>query len=597
MSSGRVVNSERLDRFVLDVREQRSPSEGSTGRRWPIRATQQERSARWAGRLVMLLGLVSVVSALFPPWRPRLHLLTEVLPPLAPAVASAITVPLGLILFWLSIGLRHRKRRAWQVAVGTSALLVVLHVVKGLDIEEATFSATVLILLLVARPAFTGAPDPRSHRHLGLAVLVGLSSATFVGLGLLIADPDNVVGSPGIWSLLQQVWLGLFGVPGPLQFDSGTTESRVATALLLLGCMVAAGILAAALRPAGGPHRLTSAEALRVRELLTAHGGLDSLGYFALRDDKSVIFSPTGKAAIAYRVVGGVSLASGDPLGDPEAWPGAIACWLAETKGYAWVPAVLGASERGAEAYERCGLDALELGDEAVVDVGDFTLEGRSMRGVRQAESRLRRKGYSTEVFRLQTQPRERVEELVVLSEAWRDGQVERGFSMALGRFGDPRDRDVVVVTCTDSEGVPRGLLAFVPWGCDGLSLDLMRRSGEADNGVVELMVTALLAQAPQLAVRRVSLNFAVFRAVFERGGRLGAGPVLRLWHRFLLLASRFWQIESLYRANAKYRPVWEPRFLCFVRARDLPRIGAAALEAEAFIRRPGFLGGCKQFP
>ncbi len=579
---------------MLELREARSAGDpAAPTRRPPVWVTQQERSARWAGRLVSLLGLVSVISALFPPWRLRLHLVTEVLPPLAPAVASAITVPLGLILIWLSAGLRHRKRRAWQVAVGVSAVLVVLHVIKGLDVEEAVFSVTVLILLLVGRPAFTGAPDPRSHRQIGLALLAGSAAAGLAGVGLIVADPDGVSGTPGVWPVLQQVGLGLVGVPGPLRFDSGTTESRVATALLLLGCMVAAGTLAVALRPAGGPHRLTPDEALRIRELLKAHGGLDSLGYFALRDDKSVLFSPTGKAAIAYRVVGGVSLASGDPLGDPEAWPGAIAAWLAETRRYAWVPAVLGASERGAEAYERSGLDALELGDEAVVDVGEFTLEGRSMRGVRQAESRLRRKGYRTEVFRLRDLPAERVEALVDLGERWRDGQVERGFSMALGRFGDCRDQDVVVVTSSDADGVTRGLLGFVPWGPDGLSLDLMRRSNEADNGVVELMVTALLAQAAALGIRRVSLNFAVFRAVFERGGRLGAGPVLRIWHRFLLLASRFWQIESLYRANAKYRPIWEPRFLCFARARDLPRIGAAALEAEAFIRRPRWLGGC----
>ena len=565
----------------------------SPPKRWQFRATQQETSARWAGRLVLLLGVVSVISALFPPWRQRLHLLTEVLPPLAPAVASAITVPLGLILIWLSAGLRRRKRRAWQVAVMVSAALVVLHVVKGLDVEEAIFSVTVLGLLLVARPAFTGAPDPRNHRQIGLVLLAGTLASGVAGVGLIVADPDGVPGSPGVWPVLQQVALGLIGVPGPLKFDSSTTESRVATALLLLGFMVAAGTLAVALRPAGGPHKLTADEAVRIRGLLDLHGGQDSLGYFALRDDKSVIFSPTGKAAITYRVVGGVSLASGDPLGDPEAWPGAIATWLAETRRYAWVPAVLGASERGAEAYERCGLDALELGDEAVVDVSEFSLEGRSMRGVRQAEARLRRKGYSTDVVRLRDLPAERVATLMGLGDCWRDGQVERGFSMALGRFGDPRDCDVIVVTCTDSENVPRGLLGFVPWGCDGLSLDLMRRSDEADNGVIELMVTALLAAAPNLGIKRVSLNFAVFRAVFERGGRLGAGPVLRLWHRFLLLASRFWQIESLYRANAKYRPVWEPRFLCFSRARDLPRIGAAALEAEAFIRRPRWLGGC----
>jgi lysyl-tRNA synthetase class 2 len=92
---------------------------------------------------------------------------------------------------------------------------------------------------------------------------------------------------------------------------------------------------------------------------------------------------------------------------------------------------------------------------------------------------------------------------------------------------------------------------------------------------------------APGFGIRRVSLNFAVFRSVFARGERLGAGPVLRAWHSVLLLASRFWQIESLYRANAKYQPEWVPRFVCFRSSADLPRVGVAGLRAEAFLVAP----------
>jgi hypothetical protein len=105
-----------------------------------------------------------------------------------------------------------------------------------------------------------------------------------------------------------------------------------------------------------------------------------------------------------------------------------------------------------------------------------------------------------------------------------------------------------------------------------------------------EQMVTGLMAQAPALGVCRVSLNFAVFRSVFARGERLGAGPVLRLWRSLLLAASRFWQIESLYRANAKFQPVWTPRFICFRSSADLPRVSVAALRAEAFLVAPAWL-------
>jgi lysyl-tRNA synthetase class 2 len=169
---------------------------------------------------------------------------------------------------------------------------------------------------------------------------------------------------------------------------------------------------------------------------------------------------------------------------------------------------------------------------------------------------------------------------------AWRGAEVERGFSMALGRFGHPSDGECVAVTAS-KDGQLAAVLHFVPWGTDGLSLDLMRRDREADAGLNELMIVTALRHAPELGVTRLSLNFSVFRSALEQGGRLGAGPVLRLWREILLIASRWFQIESLYRFNAKFRPIWEPRYVCYPRAGDIPRVVIAALEAEAFIVWP----------
>ena len=302
----------------------------------------------------------------------------------------------------------------------------------------------------------------------------------------------------------------------------------------------------------------------RLRELLANEPEPDSLGYFALRRDKSVIFSPSGKAAIAYRTVGSVSLAAGDPLGDPEAWPGAIEMWLREAAEHAWAPAVAGASEQAGEIFARHGLSALELGDEAIVEVADFTLEGRAMRTVRQAVNKVKRAGYTTRIRRHHDIEPAEMARLRGAADHWRYGQPERGFSMALNRLGDTADGDCLMIECFDADGRLRALLSYVPWGKDGLSLDLMRRDKESDNGLVEFMVIDLLQRAAEFGVARVSLNFAMFRAVFERGSKLGAGPVLRLWRGVLLFFSRWWQIESLYRANAKYRPIWEPRFVLY---------------------------------
>lgn len=208
------------------------------------------------------------------------------------------------------------------------------------------------------------------------------------------------------------------------------------------------------------------------------------------------------------------------------------------------------------------------------------------MRNVRQMASRVERAGYVIEMRRVGDLSDQEIATITAQSAAWRGAATERGFSMALGRFGDAADRDCMVVTCT-RQGQLAAVLHFVPWGVDGLSLDLMRRDRNADPGLNEAMIVAAVRAAPEFGVRRLSLNFAAFRSALEQGARLGAGPVSRMWRGLLIWVSRWYQIESLYRFNAKFSPVWRPRFICYPRSTLVPRIALATLEAEALIVLP----------
>ena len=130
-------------------------------------------------------------------------------------------------------------------------------------------------------------------------------------------------------------------------------------------------------------------------------------------------------------------------------------------------------------------------------------------------------------------------------------------------------------------------MLSLVPWGNNGVSLDLMRRSPQSPNGTIELMVTELCQQSEGIGVSRVSLNFAMFRSAFEQGAQLGAGPIARLWRGLLVFFSRWWQLETLYRSNMKYKPEWVPRYACYEDARLVPRVGVASVIAEGFLVLP----------
>jgi lysyl-tRNA synthetase, class II len=541
-----------------------------------------------AALLTTLIGLSDILNILRPDLVNRLHKFNTMIPGALDTVTRSADVLIGLMLLMLAHGLRRRKRRAWQAVAALLAFDIAIHFLHTERIPTAVVAIVVLVALLYFRDEFYAEGDPRT-RWRALWVFGGLIVADVV-IGLTyILLARGLAEDYSFGQRVQEVIYGLVGVSGPVQWapeGRGDLFNILTSALGIFTVLVTAYLF---LRPAEPRARLSPADAGRIRELLAKYGDRDSLGYFALRDDKSVIWSPTGKACICYRVVSGVMLASGDPIGDPEAWPGAIGPFLDEAARHAWKPAVMGCSELGAEVWCReGGLTALELGDEAIVNTADFSLSGRSMRNVRQMVNRVAKHGYVAEVRRIGDIPPDELAAIIKAAGSWLGGQTERGFSMALGRIGAPGDEESVLATATE-DGVLRAVLQLVPWGADGLSLDLMRRDKGAQPGLNDFLIVETIKAAPGLGVKRISLNFAVFRAALERGERIGAGPVLRAWRSVLIFASKWFQIESLYKFNAKFCPVWQPRFFVFPSTRHTPRIALAALEAEAFLVWPSF--------
>jgi len=549
-----------------------------------------------------MVGLADIVLGVTAP-DSHLHNRLQRLPVVVPGTVAVLTrtadIIIGLLLLMLSHGLRRRKHRAWQqvmVLLVISALISLTHatylITRHKEMALGVGIAFVVLALLVAagfyyRSQFYAVGDPRT-RWRALGAFAGLLAADLlIGLGYLAA-PAGVSAGYTFGQRLQTALYGLVGASGPVAF--GPHDLRGDFFAILTGALGFVTVIVTAylfLRPAEPQGRLGGNDASQIRSLLDRHGRCDSLGYFALRDDKSVIWSATRKSCIGYRVVSGVMLASGDPIGDKEAWPGAIQAFLDMAARHAWVPAVMGCSEHGAEVWCRHGeLTALELGDEAVVKVAGFSLQGRPMRNVRQMVTRVCRAGYVAQVRRVGDVPADEIARLVRQADSWRGNPTERGFSMALGRIGGPGDERCVIATATQ-DGVLKALLHFVPWGSDGLSLDLMRRDRSAQPGLNDFMIAETIKSAPELGVTRISLNFAAFRAALERGERIGAGPITRAWRRVLIFMSRWFQIESLYKFNAKFAPVWVPRFMVFTSTRDAIRVGLAALEAEAFLVWP----------
>ncbi|MEO6998453.1 MAG: bifunctional lysylphosphatidylglycerol synthetase/lysine--tRNA ligase LysX [Terracoccus sp.] len=452
---------------------------------------------------------------------------------------------------------------------------------RGLDTAAAGVALIVLWWLWRVRKQFTGRVQ-RGSWWLALAALA-VGSLVTLGVAWLLV---GAVGAPR--SQARDVVATVLAALGGLSRHAlPSIPPWVIDIVAVLATITILGALLLFVASARPRSRWSPDRELALRRLLTTYGGADSLGYFATRRDKSSAFSSDGRAVVTYRVIGGVSLASGDPIGHADAWAAAIAAWRAESRVFGWVPAVLAASEAGARAYAASGMQLLLMGDEAILDPEHHDLRRASMAPVRHAVKRATRAGVVVQVRRQDDIGPAELAELSRDADDWRTGDTERGFSMALGRTADPADGRVVYVTAQDADEELVGLLTFAPWGRHGLSLDLMRRSPDAPSGTTELMVSELLTLSRAIGVRRVSLNFCLFRGVFDDASRLGARPLSRLNASVLGLFDRFWQLERLYRATQKYEPRWSPRFLCHDDAVALPQVLLAAGAAEGFLPWP----------
>jgi lysyl-tRNA synthetase class 2 len=479
-------------------------------------------------------------------------------------------------------GLARRRRRAWQVATAVTALSTLLHVLHGFN-DGTLASSVVLVLLLARRDDFDRPGDASTRKRVLVRIAVVASSLTAyaiaaVWLNRLAADRPFGVGFS-----FEELGHGLLGLDlrGSPHF-TGAFAAWFPLSLPLLGAAGLLWIVEGWLAP--WRHRVVQEEGERTlaRELVHTWGS-DTLAPFVLRADKSYFFSNDGTAVLAYRVVGGVAIVSGDPIGPPDRGGELIGSFASYARERDWRLAILGVSEQWLSVYARHGLRALYHGDEAIVDAHAFSLEGRAIRKVRQSTSRLGAAGYRAEVLAPGEIDETLRRELEAVALEWRGRAPERGFVMALDALFALGDEDAVFVVGFAPDGRTAGFLHFaISTAGHALSLSSMPRARTTPNGFNEWLICRAIEWARDAGYRRVSLNFSPFAALLAPEAELTA--LQGFQRRALLSMKGHFQLDNLLAFNRKFFPSWERRFIVYEHRRDLPRVGVAALAAEAYL-------------
>ena len=545
------------------------------------RPTPVRRRLRLLGLAVTAAGVVNIASALTPEFRDRLHIVRDAFTPEVAHLAMGATALLGIALVLLGRGIARHRRVAYRAALVLLVVSALTHVLKGLDIEEAAISLGVVVLLVRSGRLFTAPTPPAQWRTAAKVVLTVIPVAFAYGVVGFTIRHNRVKPEFTILGAVEETAARLVGLTGPFHVSHGFGRWFPAS-ITVLGFGIVIVIAAALLAPVTERALAHAEEREGVRRLANRRDG-DTLDPFALRHDKRYILSSDRRAAVAYRYVNGTGLASGDPVGERASFEDAFDRFLERCTARGWRPAVIGARGDQLAIYEAVGLRSRYLGDEAVIDVQEFTLNGRRMRGVRQAFNRTKNFGLTCEIHREGELDPTLRRALVGISDRHLAGGRERGFSMALDGLLTGRDADCVIAVCRDANGTPIAFQRYVPCkGGHGLSLDTMRRDAVGPNGVNERLIVEVVLWARERRIGEVSLNFAAFKGLIEEDADLGPLEGAQSW--IIKRLNPYFQIQSLLTFNAKFDPRWVPRFLVYRSIGDLAPVAVAALSAESFL-------------
>jgi phosphatidylglycerol lysyltransferase len=533
--------------------------------------------------LTGIVGIVNLLSAVTPGVPERIELIREIFPFPVRASAHLFAVLSGFILLTLAASLLRRKRVAWLITIGLLSVSVISNLIKGFDYEESILAGVPLVQLLAMRDEFTAQSDrPSLARGLWVLTAALLFTLVYGTLGFYILD-RAFKQQFDFWQAVDQT-LAMFFTADNAGLQPATRFGQFfADSVEWVGVLTLLYALWMLLQPVIQRSGATDVEKHRARELVEQYGR-SSLARFALMDDKFYFFSPSGRSVIAYVPKGRGAIALGDPIGAVEDRQEAIVSFQQFCTRNDWLPAFYQTLPNDIELYKNLGFQVLQIGEEAIVDLKSFTLEGKAGKRLRPSINKLTKSGYTIEFF----QPpisKSLLQTLREVSNEWLQTMQGSEKKFSLGWFDEAylRECEIAVVQFNDPKTSVSKITAFAnvitEYQCNDVTFDLMRHRQEIENGTMDFLFVAMLEHFKGRGYDGFNLGLSALSGVgeTEESQRLEQG--VRYLYEHL---NQFYNFQGLHEYKDKFRPRWEPRYFVYPGLTSLPDVVVALVRADS---------------
>ncbi|MDJ0708366.1 MAG: phosphatidylglycerol lysyltransferase domain-containing protein [Leptolyngbyaceae cyanobacterium MO_188.B28] len=531
-----------------------------------------------AAGLTGVVGVVNLLSAVTPGLPERVAWLDPIFPFEVRASGRLIAALTGFMLLTLATNLLRRKRIAWILTVGLLIISITSNLLKGLDYEESLVSAILLGQLLWMRRIFTAQSDRPSVAQ-GVRVLSGalLFTLAYGALGFFLLNQHFSTTFGWRQAIVQT--LAIFFTFDNAGLEPVTRFGRFfATSIYIIGGATLIYALWMLLRPVLFWSAATPEERQRASKIVEQHG-CSSLAQLTLLADKSYYFSPSGQTVIAYVPMGRAAIALGDPIGPPEDRKDAISSFQQFCLQNDWYAAFYQTLPDDLELFESLRFKILQIGEEAIVDLKSFTLEGKAGKNLRAGVNKYTKQGYEV-VFEPPPISPERLQQLRQVSDEWLATVHGSEKKFSVGWFDESYLESCEIATVQTSEG---GIVAFAnilsEYQRNEITIDLMRHRSDLERGAMDFLFVSMFQHFKALGYDTFNLGLVALAGIgaASRSPRLGKGL-----HYLYAHLNQFYNFQGLYAYKDKFHPHWEPRYLVYSRFIALPDVVVGLIRADS---------------
>ena len=540
-----------------------------------------------AALLTGAVGIANLLSAVTPSLPERVEWLSQIFPFELRAGAHLFAAISGFFLLVLAANLLRRKRIAWLLTIGLLIVSIISNLIKGWDYEESLLSGLLLAQLIAMRSLFTARSDrPSIVQGIRVFIFALLFTLVYGTLGFFWLD-RHYSTSFRLAEALKQT-LAIFFADDNLGLQATSRFGNFfVSSIYIIGVVTLLYALWMLLRPVLIYSEATSLERQRAKEIVERYG-CSSLARFALLDDKSYYFSPSGQSVVAYVPKGRGAIALGDPIGAIEDRSEAIAGFKQFCALNDWQPAFYQTLPDDLELYQSLNFKILKIGEEATVDLKSFTLQGKAGKNLRPVINKFNKLGYYVQ-FHAPPIADELLQELRAISNKWLEQMAGSEKRFSVGWFENEYIKSCQVAVVHNQQNNPVAFANIIPeYHRHEITIDLMRHLEETERGTMDFLFISMFERFKQQGYDSFNLGLAALSGV---GLAAESSRMERGMHYLYEHLNQFYNFQGLRAYKDKFHPHWSSRYLVYPQLAALPEIAVALVRADSGDRLQDYLG------